>query len=355
MLVLQIFPKRIHIIFLVRSYNQLHKLILNRFAENFPNATVWLQPGQWSFPLNVPLEFLGVTQRGMRLREIPTDNVSKQYRYYAEKYPIPEWASDFDWETLGPLKFKSVGAFSETAMFHRQSKSLILTDTVVSVTEDPPKIIQEDPRALLFHARDSIDDVIKDTPENRRKGWRRIVQFGLVFFPSQIEVVPFGQAISQASKIDKSMQPLGEGAVPYNLYPWTWNKDKDLENFQAISNHGKIFCPPILTKLILDREPEKTLLWRDRICDRFDFVRIIPSHLNNNIKATKADFKEAFEVLANNPKTGKPVVTQRPLAEDLALLQTASDILTKYGIVGPSEVCDLELARAVGRFAKNRQ
>jgi hypothetical protein len=48
-----------------------------------------------------------------------------------------------------------------------------------------------------------------------------MVQFGLVFFPSQIDVVPASKAISQALKIDKGMKPLGEGAVPFSLYPWT--------------------------------------------------------------------------------------------------------------------------------------
>jgi hypothetical protein len=328
-----------------------HKATFGPFAEKYPKATVWLQPGQWSFPLPVSIEFLGVTQRGPRLREIPTNNVSKQYRYYADKTPVPEWAVDFDWEVLGPLKFKSVGAFSETAMFHKKTKSLLLTDTVVSVTETPPKIIQEDPRAMLYHARDNIKDVIEDSPENRMKGWRRMVQFGLVFFPSQIDVVPAGEAISEASKIDRRMKPLGEGAVPFSLYPWTWHENNaDLRNFQVISNNGKIFCPPILTKLILDREPERTLEWANKVASRFDFERIIPCHLNNDIKASPADFLAAFEVLSSDPKNGN-IKGQRPLAEDLALLQKASDLLTQLGIVDVSKVCDGEPARIVGRFA----
>ena len=331
------------------------KATFGPFAQNFPDATVWIQPGQWAFPLNLPIEFSGVTQRGRRLREIPTSNnikdISKQYRYYAAKDPIPEWTADLDFETLGPLKFQSVGAFSETAMFHKKSKTLLVTDSVVSVTDTPPKIIQEDPRGMLFHARDSINDIIEDTEENRKKGWRRMVQFGLVFFPSQIDVVPFGQAISDASKIDNRMKPLGEGAVPFSLYPWTWHdNDADLENFNAISKNGEVFCPPILTKLILDREPKKTLEWVDRICTKFDFDRIVPCHLNNNIRASPAQFRAAFDVLANDPSSGK-FTGQRPLAEDLALLQKASDILTQFGVVGTSQVCDGEPARKEGRFA----
>lgn len=335
-----------------------HKATFGAFASMFPKATVWLQPGQWSFPLPVAPEWLGVVQRGPRLREIPPSDrnedlikINRQYAYYANKDPRPEWASDFEWESLGPLEFKSVGAFSETAMFHKSSKTLLITDTVVSVTKEPPKIIQEDPRAMLFHARDSIEDVVEDTPENRQKGWRRMVQFGLVFFPSQIEVVNAGKAISQASKIDKRMKPLGEGAVPFSLYPWTWHEnDADEKNFEAISQNGKIFCPPILTKLILDREPTKTLEWANKVANRFPFERLITCHLNNDVKATPDDFREAFAVLASEPKSGN-VKGQRPLAEDLALLQKASDLLTDFGVVDASQVCDLEPARTVGRFA----
>ena len=259
-----------------------------------------------------------------------------------------------EFETLGPLKFQSVGAFSETAMFHKKTKTLLLTDAVVSVTDTPPKIIAEDPRAMLFHARDSIDEIVEDTEEIRKKGWRRMVQFGLVFFPSQIDVVPFGKAISQASKIDNRMKPLGEGAVPASLYPWTWHSDEaDLKNFEQISKKGEIFCPPILTKLILDREPTATLEWVDRICNRFDFERIIPCHLNNNVKADPNALRAAFEVLTSDPSTGR-IRNQRPLAEDLALLQKASDLLTKVGVVSKSQVCDGEPARIEGRFASRK-
>lgn len=328
-----------------------HKATFGPFAQRFPNATVWLQPGQWAFPIGLPIEFLGVTQRGKKLREIPTDHIYTGYKYWADRDPVPEWAVDFDFETLGPFKFKSVGAFSETAMFHKPSKTLLVTDTVVSVTEELPKIIQEDPRAMLFHARDSIEEIVQDTEETRKKGWRRMVQFGLVFFPSQIDVVSFGKAISQASKIDKSMKPLGEGAVPGSLYPWTWHdNDADLDNFKAISKGGALFCPPILTKLILDREAKGTLEWVDRVTKRFDFQRVIPCHLNNNIKAGPKEFYDAFDPLRSDPKTGN-IKQQRALAEDLALLQKASDILTDFGVVDVSQVCDGEPARTVGRFA----
>jgi hypothetical protein len=161
-----------------------------------------------------------------------------------------------------------------------------------------------------------------------------MVQFGLVFFPSQIEVVPLQRALLEANHIEPSMKSLGVGGVPGSLYPWTWHdNDADLANFIAISQNGKLFCPPILTKLILDREPEKTLEWVNRITQRFDFTHVIPAHLNNFVKVGPKEFSLAFDPLRSNPKDGK-VIPQRALAEDLALLQEASDVLTKYGVVG---------------------
>lgn len=328
-----------------------HKATFGAFCQKFPKSTVWVQPGQWAFPLNLPIDALGVTQRGTLFRELPVPGkeVSNSIFKTTAKYGAPEWQDEIEYEVLGPFAFEAVGAFSETAFYHKTSKTLLVTDTVISVDKNPPPIIQEDPRALLFHARDNSTEIVADTLENRQRGWRRMVQFGLVFFPSQINVVGTGQALKDGRQTDPSMKNLGDGAVPLNLYPWTWNGNDDVLNFEAISQNGSLFCPPILTKLILDREPTKTLEWVDRVCTRFsDMQRIVPCHLNNNVRATAAEFSKAFDMLRSSP-TGP--MSRRPLAEDLALLQKASDLLTDLHIVGPSLVCDGEPARVRGRFA----
>jgi hypothetical protein len=331
-----------------------HKATFPSFASQYPNATVWVQPGQWSFPVSVPIEFLGLNrQRGSRLREIPIPGrpaTKIQYQRFSEQNPVPEWMEDFDYEVLGPFRFQSVGGFSETAFFHKSTKTLLVTDCVVSVTDTPPRILQEDPRALLYHARDQATDRVLDTPEARKKGWRHMVQFGLVFFPSQIQVRTVAEALREARQIPPELGNLGEGGVPGNLYPWAWNpNDADLVNFEAISQKGKLFCPPILTKLILDREPQATLEFVDRVYTRFsDLRRIIPCHLNNNVMTNAKEFYEAFDPLRSRPDN---LIPQRALAEDLPLLQKASDLLTKAKVVAPSQVCDGEPARRQGRFA----
>ena len=322
-----------------------HKATFGPFCQQFPKATAWVQPGQYAFPLNLPIDALGVTQRGTLFRELPVAGreVSNSIFKTTEKYGYPEWKDEIDYEVLGPFVFEKVGGFSETAFYHKMSKTLLVTDTVISVTKNPPPIIQEDPRALLYHARDNITEVVADTQENRERGWRRMVQFGLIFLPSQITVVGIGEALAEARNIDPSMSNLCDGAVPLNLYPWTWNGSNDQYNFDVISENGKLFCPPILTKLVLDRRPSETLAWVDRVCERFpDMKRIVPCHLNNDIPATAKDFYHAFDSFRSTPTN---IIPQRALPEDLALLQDVSDSLTDLGVVGPSLVCDGEPAR----------
>jgi glyoxylase-like metal-dependent hydrolase (beta-lactamase superfamily II) len=104
-----------------------HKALAGPFSRAFPDATCWVHPGQWEFPLSLPLPFLGFPS-GPRLRTIPKDGTGVR---------PPEWAADFEWEVLGPLRFKAVGAFGETALIHRATRTLLVTDTIVSVSDSP--------------------------------------------------------------------------------------------------------------------------------------------------------------------------------------------------------------------------
>jgi hypothetical protein len=80
-----------------------HKATFGPFAQKFPKATVWIQPGQWSFPLPLPLApALGYIQKGSQLRElIPQQSSSAAAAYKTQ----PEWINDIDYEILGPLLF----------------------------------------------------------------------------------------------------------------------------------------------------------------------------------------------------------------------------------------------------------
>ena len=60
--------------------------------------------------------------------------------------------------------------------------------------------------------------------------------------------------------------------------------------------------------------------------------RVVPCHLNNDVKASATDFYLAFDALRC------PGKQRGPLREDLQLLQNASDILTQYGVISPTQV-----------------
>jgi hypothetical protein len=67
-----------------------HKAYAGVLAQKFPNAQVWLTPGQYSFPVNLPDPFLGFPSS--RTRNIPTPENAPE-----------DWKQDFDFLTLGPL------------------------------------------------------------------------------------------------------------------------------------------------------------------------------------------------------------------------------------------------------------
>lgn len=69
-----------------------HKVYAGVLAQKFTKTKVWLAPGQYSFPVNLPDPFLGFP--ASRTRPMPQR---------PEDAP-PEWNEAFDFLTLGPFK-----------------------------------------------------------------------------------------------------------------------------------------------------------------------------------------------------------------------------------------------------------
>lgn len=320
-----------------------HKALAASFCQYFKGADVWIQPGQWSFPINLPNVFLGFPL-GQRIFNLPVWN----NKTITSEDPnlSPPWLDEFDYEVLGPLKFKSVGGFGETAIFHKRSRTLLITDAVIKVSDEPPPIIAEDPRALIFHSRDAMTDAFQNDRESQLRGWRRMTIFSLFFFPSGIRVENFIESYRNLSKISQEAEMLGRGSIPVSggLYPWTWVESEE-KNFKALqqsmtsgSSRGKgrvgLFVAPILQKLILNRDPEKVLEWADRV-SRWPIVRVIPCHFENDIKASARDFRNAFSFLESNVDANADC--PRPDEKDFRLLNLISNIFTKLGIVAEEQ------------------
>lgn len=252
-----------------------HKVFAGPFARRFPGAQVFVAPHQWSFPLNLPLSWLGFP--GNRTQVLPPDSSQ-----------VP-FAQEFDYAILGPIPL-NLGPFEEVAFFHRPSRTLLVADAVLSVPEEPPAIVQLDPYPLLFHARDLSSDAICDRDENRRQGWQRLSLFALYFRPSALEIVGWGQAFRGALQApDRSKKAY------FGLFPFHW-KEGWQQSFQALRGGGGLLVAPILQSLILNRAPEQTLHWAERVA-RWNFQRIVPCHFDCPIEAEPPQFREAFAFL----------------------------------------------------------
>jgi len=281
-----------------------HKTYAGVFAQKFKDAQVWVQPGQYSFPSNLPIPFLGFPAG--RTNVIP----SKQ------KDAPSDW-KDFEYRTLGPLISKD-GAFGETVFYHKSTKTLLVTDTVVEVTKEVPKIFEDDPKPLLYHARTTVTDVLEDTPEIREQGWRRVVLFGLFFTPGALNIKDADVALKER-RPDINSDFAG-------IYPWDWVGD-DIASFKALQ--GGLLVAPILQQLILNREPIEVLDFADEVA-KWDIERIIPAHLKNNLQYTGKDYRAAFSFLEAK---GVPKGLPKPLDIDMKSLRDAEVGLLESGAV----------------------
>jgi Domain of unknown function (DUF4336) len=282
-----------------------HKVFVGPFARQCPAATVYVAPGQWSFPVNLPGSWLGLPRGRTQLLNV--DN-------------FPEILKErFDWAMLGPIDL-NWGKFGEMALFDRQLQLLLVTDTVLSIPEQPPAIVQLDPDPLLFHARDLASDPIMDTPAQRLKGWQRVVLFTFYFRPSAVKISSIPQVLQSLSTApDHSRRAF------FGLYPFQW-QEQWLASFQALQGNGRLLVAPILQQLILNRQPQLALAWVDRVA-QWDFQQIVPCHFQAPIPATPQDFRAAFDFLNHGRQLPSP---------DFQLLQKIDTVLEKSGILPPA-------------------
>lgn len=289
-----------------------HKAYAGVFAQKFPDAQVWLQPGQYSYPANLPDSFLGFPPARTHVMPSSLDDPR-----------VPEiWKKDLDIAVLGPIISRD-GAFGETVVLHKVTKTLLVTDTCLQVTDEVPSIYDYDHAPLLYHARDTITDVVQDTPETLKKGWKRVVLFGLFFMPSAIVIKDLNTALKER-RPDINSDFAG-------VYPWDWVGDEEA-SWKGLTGDGKPLVAPILQVLLLNRSPVEVLDFADKV-SKWDIKRIIPAHLKNNLAFTGDDYRKAFGFLTEQ---GVPPGFPKPLEADLQTLKDAEVNLIESGAIVPA-------------------
>ncbi|MBD2694268.1 DUF4336 domain-containing protein [Anabaena catenula] len=292
-----------------------HKVFVGPFARSFTNAQVFVAPEQWSFPLNLPLSWLGLP--GKRTQVLPENSQEAPF------------ADDFDYAILGAIDL-GPGKFAEVAFFHKRSHTLLLTDTIISVPADPPAIVQLDPYPLLYHAKDKASDIVADTQANRCKGWQRVTLFALYFQPSVLAIPTWGEVFRDAQKA-----PERSRKAYFGVFPFQWQENWQ-NSFDVLRGNGRLFVAPILQTLILNRAPKETINWADQVVN-WDFNWIISCHFDAPIKAKPQQFRQAFSFLEKQPMGGLVSSNSYPLPEnDFKLLRDIDTGLTRFGIVPPA-------------------
>lgn len=280
-----------------------HKVFVGPFARCFPTAQVFVAPHQWSFPVNLPLHWLGFPKQ--RTQILPEDS---QHAPFADEF---EYAVlDID---LG------AGSFVEVALLHKASRTVLVTDTLLAIDKTPPTIVQLDPFPLLFHARETATEAISDTPANREKGWQRIALFAIYFRPAALEPIPVQQAIRAAIQA-----PNRSRKAYFGLYPFQW-KTGWPRSFEALT--VRPFVAPILQTLILPQASKQVLDWADQIAT-WDFHQVIPCHFAAPVAMTPDGFRQAFEFLEQKQEFDLPET-------DVMFIKSIETKLLDLGIAKP--------------------
>lgn len=292
-----------------------HKVNAGPFARQFPDAEFYVVDRQYSFPVPLPSAFLGLPRWAKPLPPSSSSGAGKGL-----------WGGEFEHEVLtvepGPASM-----FQEGAFVHKPSKTLLLCDTLFSATSEPPAILQSEPeyvRALLFHARDAPLELVEDTPEARRKGWRRIVLLFNFFFPG-------------SARVDLGIGPLVESRGFTRPYTYGWGgwqplkwrgDDSEQKAFDTYIADGK---PTVYTivQIILARGDSGAALrrWVD-VVRRWEFERVIPAHLDAPLRIGPEQFAQTFDFA----REGSTVNRVRFCDEDVAFLRGAEEGFLSFSV-----------------------
>ncbi|MEY4770878.1 MAG: hypothetical protein RLZZ346_133 [Cyanobacteriota bacterium] len=253
-----------------------HKLPVPAMARAYPEATVWVTPGQWSFPLNLPASWLGFPRRRTRVLG-------------DQGYPHSD---ALQWLSLGPLDL-GLGRFQEFSCLHRSTGALLITDALVAINPQPPELFDADPTPLLFHARDRGDQPLTDSPELRLKGWQRLALFASYLRPEALSVPPLPQLLAQA------FRPGCRDARSYfGLYPFHWSRSSaavfaELQG-QAV---GGLQVAPVLERLVFPRAQALLLAWLRRLAELPELRWLVPAHYDAPVPCTGEQLLQLAQAL----------------------------------------------------------
>ena len=245
-----------------------HKIGLPALSRIFKDAEIWICPGQWSFPINLPLDFLGIPSKRTKI-------------LFQDGTPYEESCK---WSSLGPLNL-GLGRYQEISCYHYSTRTLHVTDAIVGIDSIPPTIFDFDPTPLLFHSRERGDEPLIDSMAQRKKGWARLVLFSSFLKPGKLRIPSLKEIIKYAFK-----KNLRNRRSHFGIYPFLWDEDWESSLVEIMGEEiPKIQIAPVLQKLIFPRSKEVLIGWLENIKTFKDMEYLIPAHFSAPINFTVKD------------------------------------------------------------------
>ena len=247
-----------------------HKIGLPALARAFPNAKIWVCPGQFSFPFQLPFDWLG----------IPSDRTNI---LLADGFPYEDFC---EWISLGPIDI-GLARFQEICCFHKPSKSLLVTDALVGIEETPPELFDLDPTPLLFHSREKGSEELIDTPIARRKGWLRLVLFASYLMPEKLEIPKIKEIFGNSFKPN-----LRNKRAHFGIYPFSWQKGWELSAMKIVGKKTPLIqIAPVLERLVFPRARKAYISWLNKVASLQGISWLISAHYCGKVRFSKYEIK----------------------------------------------------------------
>ena len=290
-----------------------HKIGLPALARAFPDAKVWVCPGQFSFPFQLPSDWLG----------IPSDRTNI---LLADGLP---YIDHCEWISLGPIDI-GLARFQEICCFHKPSKSLLVTDALVGIEETPPKLFDLDPTPLLFHSREKGSDELIDTPIARKKGWLRLVLFASYLRPEKLKIPKIKEIFENSFK-----PKLRNKKSHFGIYPFSWQKGWELSAKKLVGKRTPLIqIAPVIERLVFPRAQKVYLTWLNKIESLDGISWLISAHYCGKIRFTKYEIKALKNKINNSVWAGDE--------NDFGFLAWLDQKLLKIGVVPENPIKKFE-------------
>jgi hypothetical protein len=275
-----------------------HKAPVAAFCKRYPDASVWISPGQYG-----PFGSCGL--------DISDCNMGYKVDGVLTAGQSPPWLDELDYSTFYVSLPGNAGPVSEVAFFHRPSKTLVATDAVAFIPDGPA------PNIFTTY----FDNAVVAEPTF----WPRTV-LQSVFLPLRTASRSANTNIN--ANANTNAIPAGNPETLDLYYP----------GFDAIRN--RLIRAPILRGFNDARAPAETRAWIDTITitNKWKYDRIITCHFASPIAATPEMVRNTFSFLEEEEGTSnKNVRSEPPIAcQDWELLNTLNDVIAQNKLGAPA-------------------